>query len=139
MSKKPKTDRKSAVKRADKWFSAYIRARDGYRSVLSGEGPEHGHVMHCGHVISRARYATRWDEDNAFCQTAGENFLHEHDPYPFFQWYIDRFGKDALDELHRKSRETKKYSTQDILDIAEHYRQRYTTLNNGVTLFGSKK
>jgi hypothetical protein len=137
MSKNRKVSRKTAVRRADYWFARYIKLRDGYRSVLSGEGEEHGHTMHCGHLITRRRYATRWDEANAFCQTAGENFLHEHDPYPFFRWYIERFGKDALDALDTKSRQTTKYTTNEILDIADAFKKKCSYIENGDTMFHS--
>ena len=108
--------RKKAVALADKYFSLFIRARDG-RCVTCG-GVER---LTCGHLFSRAHYSTRWDERNAFCQCAGCNLKHEHDPYPLIAYYLSLYSQEDLDRLHAKWSKSTKLTTTDMLDIASGY------------------
>lgn len=121
-----KKSRKAAVREADKWFSMYIRA-------LTSQ--EVGHcafcnkpVEHCFHFFSRANYATRWEELNAIGSCAGCNYRMEFAPYPFYKWFADHYGQFALDELNRKHHTIGKFSTQEILDIAEKFKTMYNGL-----------
>lgn len=86
---------KDLKKRADILFSRFIRARDGYKCVLCGsiQFPQ------CGHVLSRVALATRWNDENAFCQCGKCNMKHEWNAYPFIGWYIKKFGQEKLDNL----------------------------------------
>lgn len=120
---KQRTPRQKAVTHADKWFSKYIRARDG-ASVLSGI--EEG--LNCGHVFTRSRHSTRWDEGNAFAQTGGENMTHEHDPYFFLDWFIGMFGKDILDLLYQKHHTQRKFTTEQIRAIGDYYKAKYEAI-----------
>ena len=115
-----KSDRSKAIAKADKWFSLYIRARDGNSSVLSGQSDR---KMNCGHVIRRGFLSTRWDEENAFCITAGENIAHEYNPEPFTQWIVSSFGKDYIPRLQRKAQTFKKYTVGDIEAIADFWKR----------------
>lgn len=121
-----KSERQRAVAHADKWFSKYIRERDR-ASVLSGE--KEG--LNCGHVFSRKNYSTRWDEFNAFAQTAGENYEHEFDPYPYFKWFEMTFGAARLETLHRKHRTPRKFTTAEIRSIGDYYRDKFQALTRG--------
>lgn len=120
------SERKKAIAHADRWFSRYIRARDG-ASVLSGERDR----LNCGHVFTRRNHSTRWDEFNAFAQTAGENYSHEFDPYPFLRWFRQTFGEDRLDELHRRHRQPRKFTTAEIRAIGDYYREKCQALESG--------
>ena len=121
---KPKSDRKKAVAYADKWFSLFIRARDG-RCVTCGSSES----LQCGHLFTRAAYSTRWDERNAFCQCAGCNLRHEHDSSPLTAYYLSRFGEDAYHELHRKHKQTVKLSTAEIRAIGDSFKERANEMN----------
>ena len=123
MAKTKKTSRQLAVKHADAAFSLYIRARDGNVSVTGGQG-----AMTCSHLFSRTNYSTRWDDMNAFCQTAGENMRHEFDPSVLTLYFINRFGLDAYEALSRKFHTVTKLKTFEIEEIAETYTRKYKEL-----------
>ena len=108
--------RKKARNRADKYFSLYIRARDG-RCVNCGTTEQ----LTCGHLFSSAHYSTRWDERNAFCQCTGCNLKHEHDPYPLIAYYLSLHSQEDLDRLHAKWSTATKLTTNDILEIGSVY------------------
>lgn len=112
------TERKKLVKELDRVFGDYIKARDRYKSVTSGKTER----ITCSHLFSRTSYSTRWDEENAFAQTASENYTHEFDPYPLTRWYIKNFGLKKYDELHKKNRTTLKLKDWEIKELIEKYK-----------------
>ena len=64
MARKP--SRRYLIKKADKLFSLYIRARD--RECKRCHTTEN---LQCAHVISRRYHATRWDPLNAMALCRG--------------------------------------------------------------------
>lgn len=127
MGKRRKTQRQKAVDAADREFSLYIRERDRFRSVLSGKTSDTD-VIQCGHVFTRANYATRWDENNAFATTRGENFRHEHDPWPLYSYCIDLYGFQWFKDLYRKHKTSVRYTTADIQELARHFKEKRNSL-----------
>jgi hypothetical protein len=123
--------RKRAVYEADKWFSRYIRKRDGLRSVISGSTNK----LTCSHLFSRRSYATRWDEENAYCQTAGENLYHNRDAGPLTTYYLELHSAEEYRELYRQYRNGAKFTTEEIEEIARYYRMRLQRLERGHEFF----
>lgn len=115
--------RKALVKHLDRAVSDYVIRRDR-ECVLCGTFLN----LTCGHVFSRTSYSTRWDERNVACQCRGCNLRHEHDPYPFFDWYQKKHGKAAFDRLHRDYSTVKKYSNADLAHLLDAWRERTRTL-----------
>ena len=125
-----KASRKTLVKKLDKIVSQYIRLRDKY-CVVCGSGER----LTNGHLYSRTTYSTRWDitdDGNCHCQCWGCNFKHEFDPYPYTNWYIEKFGKDKWDELHTKFRTLTKYSNTDLEELYETIKKKYEELDKQV-------
>ena len=122
-TRKSKTPRQKAVRAADAQMSRYIRARDG-QCVICGkrEGLQNGHL------ITRGKYATRWEEENCYCQCAGCNLRHEFQPEIFTDWWISRHGEEAYHDLVRKSNTIRKFSTDEIEEIAAYYKQKRAEL-----------
>lgn len=120
------SERKKLVKELDRAFGSFIKARDGYKSVTSGKTER----ITCSHLFSRTSYSTRWDEDNAFAQTASENYTHEFDPYPLTRWFIKKFGLEKYDELHRKNRTTLKLKDWELKELIEKYKNKLKELQN---------
>lgn len=57
-------------------------------------------MLQCGHLITRAHYALRWDIDlNLNTQCASCNLIHEHNPHIYINWFIDEFGVGAYQKL----------------------------------------
>ena len=112
-AKRGKTDRQKIIKKLDGLVSKIVRERDGYRCVICGTD----YRPQCGHLSSRVSHSTRWDirpDGNCHCQCSGCNVSHEHDPYPFNSWYIEKFGKNRWDELYREHKSVAKFSTSEL-------------------------
>jgi hypothetical protein len=122
-TKVPKNERRTLVKKLDTIFSKYIRIRDK-KSVLSGSMEN----LTCSHIFSRVSYSTRWDEQNAFAMTAGENLRHEYDSYYINEWFIRMFGKDEFDKLHAKWSMTTKFSNGDLKLMIMYYQTKISEL-----------
>jgi hypothetical protein len=119
---KPKTERQRLVEKADKAFSLFIRTRDHFRCYTCG-ATNATHVIQCGHLITRSKYAVRWDERNGRAQCAGCNQLHEYQPERYTQKWIDENGQAAYDKLVLDSNGGSKITNQDLKDIAAYYKQ----------------
>jgi len=53
---------------------------------------------------------------------------HEYDPWPLTLVYLDRDGQEAIDNLHDIHHRTRKYTTDEIQDIAKDFRRRLKIL-----------
>lgn len=116
---KRRSERKKAVDYADKWFSLYIRKRDGAcMTCTSPKGP-----LQCGHLYTRDSYSTRWDERNAYCQCSGCNRYHEKDPWPLEA--VAREKGIDLDILHSDFWKTRKFTTEELRAIGDKYKEKY--------------
>ena len=117
------SERQKAVRAADKAFSEYIRKRDGYTCYTCGHvGQPSDGVMQVGHLITRAKYSVRWDEDNAACQCRSCNMRHEYQPEIFTDKYIRDKGIEAYHDLVFTSNKPRKWTTQEIREIARYYK-----------------
>jgi hypothetical protein len=123
--------RKKAIAEADKWFSLYIRKRDGNKSVTGGGTDK----LTCSHLFSRRSYATRWNEDNAYCQTAGENLYHNRDAGPLTEYYLTMHTAEEYRELYHLYRSGAKFTTEEIEKIAKYYKMRLKELERGHDFF----
>ena len=123
--KEGKTKAKAA---ADKWFSKFIRLRDadefGVITCITSGRRMHWSLCDCGHWISRAKMAVRYDERNANAQSKqanrfqGGHFL-EHG------MAIDRkHGAGTREALELKAMRPCKMTEADLLFIAETYKAR---------------
>ena len=115
-------------KRIDRIFSEYIRERDGNRCVLCGSSLR----PQCGHLFSRVALNTRWDEENSFCQCSGCNLRHEHDSYPYNNWFIEKFGKDKWDEIHRRWNTVKQWTMQELEDKEVELKMKLNALRSSM-------
>jgi len=118
-SLKPKKSRKvshkSLVKKIDHLHSLFIRNRDK-KCVQCGSINNLG----VGHIFSRRNLSTRWDiSDDGNCHTQCWpcNFKHVRDQYPYFNWYIKKFGDDKFQALRLKHDQIVKISTSELNDL----------------------
>ena len=92
-----KITRKGLVRALDKLVSQIVILRDK-KCVVCGSTNKLG----CGHLFTRTYYSTRWDLQNCHAQCRNCNFRHEHDPYPYTEYYLNKFGKQSYDLLHAR-------------------------------------
>lgn len=112
--KKPKrvpasTRRKRLIKQLDEVCSLYVRKRDG-RCVTCGSIDQ----PQCGHLVSRACYALRWDERNVHQQCAGCNLRHEFRPEIYTAWYIAEYGLPEYEKLYADSIAPRKWNEVEL-------------------------
>ena len=119
------TKRKSLVKKLDDIFSLYIRTRDKFTSVTSGKRED---VMDCSHVFSRKNYSTRWDEENAFCQTKGENIRNNEYIWPYYKWYQDKYGMKQFEALEKRYNTVKQFKNYELIELAQEYKMKLMEL-----------
>ena len=107
-----KISRKNIVKRLDTVFSLYIRLREADNEMVEcftcGKISHYKKNMQCGHFQSRSSYSTRWDPNNCQVQCFGLNLEK-------------KYGKGIAEELLIKSKQTVKYSNEDLKEMILYY------------------
>lgn len=116
--------RRLLVKKVDKAFSDYIKARDHYTCVVCGSKER----VAAGHLLSRVAYSTRWDETQVFCQCSSCNFLHEQNPGPFTAWYLKKFGAEKYLELEQRYWRSRKWKDWELEELIETYKHKLEAL-----------
>ena len=107
------------VKKLDAVFSKHIRtseAVDGIGTCVTCGVSRPWLQMQNGHFFSRSRYGTRWDEVNCHTQCVACNMFLKGNYINYTRYMIDRYGREAVDELEIKSKTPIKIPTNDIKD-----------------------
>ncbi len=110
--RKKRSARKIMIDKLDVIVSLIVRRRHPY-CVTCGKKEN----LTCGHVFSRAHYATRWDLDNCFTQCMGCNLKHEYDPMPFYDWYQKEFGTEKFREVYNKWKEISHFKDHHLEEM----------------------
>ena len=115
------------VRKLDKIFSEYIRLRDSkpygykyFRCISCGQLKPYDQ-MDCGHFIGRMHMATRFDEQNCHgeCRMCNR-FSADHMIY--YQRNLEsKIGKDRLEMLIARGRNTKKWTHWELEILIKHY------------------
>ena len=120
-----KKTRSKVVKDLDAAFSRYIRLRaaniDGFVNCYTCGRSYHWKKIQCGHFMSRARYATRWNEDNCRPQCYVCNVMQQGRQYDF-GLNLDKEREGLADEMHQLSLTTVKFATFELEEKAEYYK-----------------
>lgn len=113
-------------------FSLYIRERDAWRCCTCGavnyRNKSGGPIMQAGHLITRQRAATLYDEENVFCQCAPCNNRHRFFPEIMTGWYLTAYGKPKYDDLCRKARKLCRRRASDYNAIRFWYDEKRAEL-----------
>ena len=126
--RKPSTA--SLVRKLDRIFSEYVRLRDSkpfgykyFRCISCGQIKPFEQAD-AGHFIGRTHMATRFDEQNVWCECRSCNrFSSDHMIY--YQRNLEqRIGKDKVDLLIARGRQTKKWSAFELELLIKHYTER---------------
>ena len=127
------TSRSKIVKDLDAVFSRYIRLRaanlDGFVECYTCGRSYHWKKIQCGHFMSRARYATRWNEDNCRPQCYGCNVMQQGRQYDF-GLNLDREREGLAEEMHQLSLTTVKLATWELEEMLQEYREKVKSLES---------
>jgi len=124
MAVKKKTQKYWKTK-IDKVFHEYIRRREadndsGYCKCISCNKPIHFTESDAGHFISRAKMATRYDEQNVHAQCRKCNRFEYGRQFE----YSLKIGTELAEELLIKSRQIYKMSDAEWLEVFEKFRDK---------------
>ena len=123
-SKKP--SRSKVVKKLDAIFSQYIRLKDadhlGNAICFTCKKTDHWKKLQNGHFQSRKHYSTRWQEKNCQVQCPKCNVFNYGEQFLFSKYLDEKYGNGTAEELHIRSKETVKYSTDELEDMIKHYK-----------------
>lgn len=111
-------------KEADKWFSRYVRYRDGRRingewysqCITSGEWIPFNKVQ-AGHFMSRRYNNTRFEEENVNAQSFRDNVLFYGEQYKYALAVDAKYGEGTAKKLADMAKLSKKFTVQELEDI----------------------
>lgn len=121
------------VKKLDAVFSQYVRKfhadKYGLCTCITCGVQREVKSMHAGHFMSRSCYSTRWlhvpEEGlvNVLPQCPKCNLYDSNQNYKYGLALDAKYGKGTAERIYNMSKETKKYSLQDIVDMRKHYKK----------------
>lgn len=126
-----KRTRSKVVKELDAVFSRYIRLKyanlDEFVECYTCGRSYEWKKIQCGHFMSRARYSTRWHEDNCRPQCYGCNVMQQGRQYDF-GLNLDKEREGLAEEMHRLSLTETKFATFELEEKIEYYKQKVSEL-----------
>lgn len=125
----------TAKKRAWTAFSRYIRVRDALKTIGNREQckcitcPDIRNVagkgcMQAGHFIPGRGNAVLFDEEIVNGQCYNCNFNLKGNWVEYERVMVKRFGREKVEEMKLRAKQTVKYTTQDMLNIEAKYKQK---------------
>lgn len=129
-------NKKLAKKKADKYFSQYIRKRDtDHRDIgrcITCNQTVSLKNADCGHFIRRDRQATRYDEKNANLQCRKCNRFKSGEQFEHAKAIDRKFGEGTADSLLQKSKMRCKRTQEDFEWIAKQYKEKVDNMNSNL-------
>ena len=121
-SKKPIAKRRKGnlTKLKDKlWdlFALYVKDRDERKCFTCDTEGLQGSNCHAGHLVTRGRSSTLFSPANVFVQDYRCNIQLKGNGAEFTFRYIDRFGEAKFRVLMAKSREIKRWTEPELVDL----------------------
>lgn len=120
--------RAKLVKTLDTLTSQIVRLRDG-QCVLCHSTER----LQCGHIFGRRSHGARWDiepDGNCHGQCAGCNQRHNHDPWRYYNWFLDWHGRQAFDEMYKRWSAGRKYSRLELISLVAEYEIKLSQMQN---------
>lgn len=111
--KKKASSRTLLERKADALVREIALDRDGF-CVCPSPKRGHGDILQCGHLISRAKHSVRWCLWNTSVQCQSCNFIHEHHPHFYTQWFLREFGQAQYERLCADSEEVGKLTIDEL-------------------------
>lgn len=111
--RKKKTSRQLLEKQADVLVREIVLRRDRF-CVCPAPKNGHGNVRTPGHLISRTRRSVRWSLLNTNEQCNSCNYIHEHRPEIYTEWFIRRFGFEMYQIMVETGEKSDKLSIEQL-------------------------
>lgn len=121
-------NRSLAMKKADKYFSEYIRLRDtgpgGFGYCITCNKKAHISELDAGHFIDRSKKATRYNENNVNAQCITCNRFQSGRQYEHGKAIDKKYGKGTADKLLKTSQQIIKAGQSFYEEKAEIYKKK---------------
>lgn len=120
-----RVSRGQLVKKLDIVYSQYVRLTnsvDGETNCVTCGDRKPWTQHQNGHFYTRGRYATRWDDMNCNPQCVACNVFLKGNYINYTMYMIDRYGREAVDNLERKSKSTIKLNTVELQEKIDYYK-----------------
>ena len=105
---------------------------NGYCSCVTCGTTKHYKELDGGHFVSRRYTATRLMKENIWPQCKGCNGYLKGNPIPYTLFMIDTYGKEFVHELHALKNESKKYTRDELAEMAEEFKDQIRYHENRV-------
>ena len=120
-----KLTRSKLIKKLDNVFSQYIRRKDaidGISKCISCGVKRNWKELQCGHFMSRSHYSTRWEILNVGVQCISCNIFKHGQQYLFSKYLDKTYGEGTSNELLLKSQTLGKFTTKEIEEMINKYK-----------------
>jgi len=132
--------RKKEIKKLDAALSKYVRKSNADENGLincftCGVKKDWKYETDCGHFQSRSKYSTRWLYDieqgmvNVMPQCKKCNGFRGGEQHLFGKHLDAMFGKGTADKILIMSNQTRKFSTQEIIEMREYFTKKFNELH----------
>lgn len=126
-STKAKSDNARLIAKLDRIFSLYIRLRDSapfhhqaFRCISCGQVKPFEQAD-CGHFFSRRHMATRFDEDNCWCECRSCNRFSADHLHAYESNLKSKIGEERFSLLEWRAHQTKKWHPFELQQLIAHY------------------
>ncbi len=123
--KNPVKSKRALIKKLDTVFSLWIRNKyadsNGMVKCYTCNTIKPASQMQCGHFISRAVYATRWEPDNCKPQDIACNIYHQGQQYEFGKRLEAELGITRVEELRAMRHNISRFTISDYEDMIKFY------------------
>ena len=115
-------------KKADEWFSRYIRIRDaddnGYVRCITCDAIEIWKYVDAGHFVPRQHLGTRYNKKNVNgqCKKCNNKDWHQGEQYRHGKAIDVKYGEGTADLLNEVPRDNQKISRSEYMQIIQGYR-----------------
>jgi hypothetical protein len=104
----------------DMVFANYIKKRDKYTCILTG-GQRNTNVSH---LFGKSEYPNvRWNELNAHCMVkSAHTHYHESNPFFYIDWFVEKYGQEALDDLKATAyKRAHIYTVGELIELTRQF------------------
>jgi len=117
------------IKITQQVFNKYIRLRDQNQNCISCDNPLTG-KYDAGHYFSCGAYPNlRFHENNVFGQCVACN-QHKHGNIHEYRIRLaERIGAASMEELKQLRNHPRKYTTEELKELIQHYKQKIKELS----------
>jgi len=127
-------------KKADKFFSTYVRYRDAerlpdgwYGECITCNASYPIKQLQAGHFVSRRVNALRFEEENVNAQCTGCNMFKSGEQYAYSKALDLKYGTGTADRLFSRRFETHKFSISELEEIINDAREQIRFYEQEVT------